>query len=169
MVLEVAKRLVKLGRDAALRIPRDGHIHDADLWISTHGFAGGFYAVWETLHNVEQDGDPTMKAAIAAWRATARGDYDKRAGEMRNRITHQGIHLTTQSNLEWEESVDHDTVFPKRVNVFATRTMADGSMRELSFADWANDLFWWWESQLAEIERIYNRKVRAAAHGGDDR
>jgi hypothetical protein len=163
MVLELSKHLVGKGRAAARTLTRaaspDGRVDDADLWILMHGFAGGFYAIWETLHNVEQQGDALLNEALAEWRDAHRKEYDTRAAELRKLLSHQGKHFTTLPRITWKPDWFNDTEHPVHDHVFAT-VQSGEDVAEVNLAEWANSIFWWWERQLSEIERIYNRKKR---------
>jgi hypothetical protein len=166
MVLELSKHLVSKGRAAARSLTKaaspDGRIDDADLWILMHGFAGGFYAVWETLHNVEQQGDALLNESLAEWRDAHRGDYDARAAQLRKLLSHHGKHFTTLPRVTWQSDWFNDTEHPVHDHIFAVLESEEGA-RPVNFPEWANGIFWWWERQLSEIERIYNRKKRRSA------
>ena len=165
MALEQTKHLIDLSRRAAGSLPAaatpGGVIDDANLYILMNGFAGAHYAIWETLHNVEANADPVLNDALKTWRnAGAKAQYDDRAGEVRRLMSHQGKHYTTVRTLEWQEDFMNDTEHPVHSHVFAQRTGHHGT-RDLTFGEWAHELFWWWWQQIHEIERLYNIAKRS--------
>lgn len=153
-MLEKSKRLVDLLRRAANRLNEDGHADPSDHYILMHGYLGAFTAVWNTLFDVEANADKNVGKALAVWKTIARPEFDLRGAKFRNRLVHAGSVPVPQWGLEWEESLDHDTVFPKPITTAVERFYGDGETTRLSLREWAMEAAWWWERQLPEVERI---------------
>lgn len=167
MVLERTKQLVEMGRAAADSLTKkaapQGRYNNAELWILMQGFAGAFYAVWECLHNVELQGNPLLNGALEDWRNKGgRAEYDVKAGQIRRLLSHQGMSYTTYEYMKVEEDWLNDTEHTVLTHVFARQTFADGSSRDVTFDEWAKDIFFWWDRQVRDLEVAYNRKMKRA-------
>ena len=117
MVLERAKNLVRMGVDSAREllplVARDGRYPDSQLWILSHGFFNGFQSVIDTLRNVEmQSADALLHQAISEWLEVSKESRERRLGNWRNLMTHQGKALTTKQTMKWETDDWNDTVRP---------------------------------------------------------
>lgn len=164
MVMERSKHLVRMGLDAATgllpRVNDGGRYHDAHLWVLFQGFANGFYTVFDTLKNVEKNsGDAALRRAIDEWMEDIKGEREAVMGNIRNLMTHQGKFYTTQLTQEWENDPANDTVYPVLSHVFCEVTRG-GVTEGITFDEWARSIFCWWDRQLPEIERRYNRFKR---------
>jgi len=175
MPIDVSKRLVALGVEAAQRLPSKvidgGHIGDADLWILTQGFAGAFYAIWESLYSVQHN-DPVFKAVLDEMRPALKSEYDAVAGVLRKQLSHKAFTATTQSIVEWEENWLNDTIEPVYTHVFA-EVVSPMTSKQVTFNEWAQIIMNWWGNKMAEIERVYNRRkanqARLSKTGGKDK
>jgi hypothetical protein len=159
MPLDQTKKLIQYGVEAAKTLPfmasRNGHIRDPELWLLMQGFAGAFYAIWESLYSVQHN-DPILKRALDIERADLKVRYDMVAGQLRKRLSHQAFTTSAYNYNDWEVDHFNDTEHPVGGHVFVTWEV-DGADVHLSFGDWAQWIMRWWEVQIVDIERRYNR------------
>lgn len=125
------------------------------MWVVAMGFSNAFYAIRETLKNVEIQGDVTLREVYKAWWADGVKElFDSYFGEFRNLITHQGKFDLSHS-VAWEIDHDQDTEFPRYSYPYARVVCPKGHTTHYTFPEWIHFCFDWWKRGLEELERRY--------------
>lgn len=162
MVLETAKKFVKMGQDAARSLPPrvipQGHINDADLWIMMHGFAGAFTSIANTIKDVDIQNDKVLQEAFGEWKKENWDEFNRLANKLRRLMVHRGESFTTHPRTDLVEDDWHDTWFPQYGHVFMYREDKFGKTEEVDFGQWVVEIYDWWDKQIRQIEMLYRLK-----------
>ena len=165
--LDLAKRQVRWALETAPKLAPKGDspslTSEGEMWVVAMGFSNAFYAVRETLRNVEIQEDKTLRRVYHEWwKDGANKDFDRFLGTFRNALTHQGKFDLSHS-VDWQIDHDHDTVMPRYSYPYAYVDHGDGTRTEYTFPELIHFCFEWWERKLAELEALYVASGGAAS------
>ncbi len=125
------------------------------MWIVAMGFSNAFYAVRETLWNIEVQNNPLLRDTLKKWwDEGARDQFDEYLGTFRNALTHQGK-FNLEHSVSWEIDYDHDTFHPRFSYPYAYVVCSAGHRTNYTFPEWIHFCFNWWNQGLIELERRY--------------
>jgi len=157
--LDIAKRQVRWALETAPKLASKGDslslTSEGEMWVVAMGFSNAFYAVRETLKNVEIQNDPILRKVYKLWWSEGISDeFDRYLGTFRNALTHQGK-FNLEHSVEWKIDHTHDTVNPRYSYPYAYTVCKHGHKTEYTFPEWIHFCFNWWERSLAELEKRY--------------
>jgi hypothetical protein len=157
--LDLAKKQVKWALETAPKFAPKGDspalTSEGEMWIVAMGFSNAFYAVRETLRNVEIQNDPLLRDVYHKWWSEGAGaEFDRFLGTFRNALTHQGK-FDLDYSVSWEVDHDHDTVHPRFSYPYAYIVCSEGHRTDYTFPEWIHFCFNWWDRGLKELERLY--------------
>ncbi len=158
-VLDLAKQQVRWALETAPKFAPKGDspalTSQSEMWIVAMGFSNAFYAVKETLHNVEAQGDALLASVLKDWWAEgAGGQFKEYLGTFRNALTHQGK-FDLDHSVSWEIDHDHDTAHPRFSYPYAYVICSKGHRHSYTFPEWIHFCFDWWDRGLKELEKRY--------------